>query len=138
MNNEQNKFIDKLNISRDEVLETGYLIHNEKNVDVHIICLKFIDQKINNITRNEKFEEQIGFRISNVKAFNTFLFTDSVDVVICDKNNKVLTTYSSMPVQKATSHYKNAWYIYVFAKKMIKFLNIEQSDYLNVGNYKYF
>ncbi|QHX35961.1 hypothetical protein STIUS_v1c04070 [Spiroplasma sp. TIUS-1] len=137
MNNKQNKLLDSLNISRDDVLETGYLIHNENIVDVHIICLKFFDQKFSNITRNEKFEEQIGFRITNAKAFNTFLFTDAVDVVVCDKNNKVIATYSSMPVQKATSYYKNGWYIYVFAKKMIKFLNLGTNDYLTIGNYKY-
>ncbi|WP_339023190.1 hypothetical protein [Spiroplasma endosymbiont of Crioceris asparagi] len=110
----------------------GYLLHNENEIDIQVTCLKYLDEKIATILLNERFESQIAFRIQNAHAFNTIGLKEEIDVVFCDKNGKVISTYSKMPIQKVTGYYKNAWYIFVFASKTIDFLNIKVNDFLKI------
>ena len=74
--------------------------------------------------RLEKLEN--GFLLSKRNFLNTYLYCQKVDVIMTDKNNKILYLYSNLKSEKIIFFKKNVFNTYI--------LPLITSKYLQIGN----
>lgn len=72
------------------------------------------------------------FLMRNKKGFNTVLFQQNYDIVVCDKNFKVIKLFPDTERGFISEHFSNGYFIYFGTVGMINFLNLKPNDRLKI------
>lgn len=73
------------------------------------------------------FKKNINYGIRlRTNGIHTFFMKEEIDVILTDKNNIVLKTYSNLKKNRIILPQKNVYYIYELPKDSIKNLNIRK------------
>ena len=99
------------------------LVINNKKINIEKIDGFFNRFKLMKF-RLEKLEN--GFLLSKRKYLNTYLYCQKVDVVMTDKDNKILYLYSNLKSEKIIFFKKKVFNTYI--------LPLNTSKYLKIGN----
>ena len=72
------------------------------------------------------------FVLRNKKGFNTFYFTINYDVIIADKDGKIIDKLIDVSPGYFSEYYNNSYYIYFIPVGSIKHHNIKKTDILRI------
>ena len=72
------------------------------------------------------------FVLRNKKGFNTFYFTINYDVIIADRDGKVIEAILGVAPGFFSNNYKKSHYIYFTPVGSIKYYNIKKSDIVKI------
>ena len=97
------------------------LVINNKKINIEKIDGFFNRFKLMKF-RLEKLEN--GFLLSKRKYLNTYLYCQKVDVVMTDKDNKILYLYSNLKSEKIIFFKKKAFNTYILPLNTSKYLKI--------------
>ncbi len=98
-------------------------INNEKfNIKT---CTSFKDRLIGMMFKKSKLN--YGLCFPKCKSIHTFFMKQNIDVIMTDKNDKVILYKKNLKPWKIISN-KKAYYVYEFSENIIKNINI--GDYI--------
>ncbi|CAM9126013.1 hypothetical protein MYMA111404_02475 [Mycoplasma marinum] len=71
---------------------------------------------------------ETGYLLRNKKGFQTIFFNQNYDVVVSDRDGKVLKTFISVNPGYFSKYFASAHFVYFFPVGTINFLNINKKD----------
>lgn len=101
------------------------IILNEKNIRVKL-CNKFNDRLVGMMLKKDKLN--YGLCFPNCNSIHTFFMLQTIDVIMTDKNNKIIYIKKNLKPWKIILPKKNVYYTYEFSKDLIG--NVKINDYI--------
>lgn len=102
-----------------------YLICKNKKIKIED-CISFKDRLIGFMFKKDKIT--IGKRFPKCNSIHTFFMMQEIDIIMTDKNNKIIKMYKNFKPWKIILPIKNVYYTYELPVNTCKYYNIE--DYL--------
>ena len=93
---------------------------NNKEIDIEI-CKSFI-KKTKGLMGKKNIKS--GILLVKCNSIHTFFMKDKIDVIMTDKNYKILHIYTSLPKNKIIFPKKNVYYIFELPKNTVKNIKI--------------
>ena len=105
-----------------------YLSINDKKINV-IMCNTFLKR-----LKGFMFKKNINYCLCFPKtnSIHTFFMKENIDVIMADKNNKVLFIYKNLVKNKVILPKKNVYYTYELPNNFIEGLKI--NDCIKIEN----
>jgi hypothetical protein len=99
--------------------------------------MKILGNKNNYLIYNELKElmypqYNFGYLTKNKQGFNTLLFKQSYDILVCDKDGKVLDVLKSLRPNFISKYYNGAFYIYFFPVGTNSYYELKKNDVVNL------
>lgn len=111
-----------------------YLYHNDEPVEKIEVHSFKSHHEIYKRLRLFKFQQyELAYVMQRKKAFNTLAFRINYDVIVCDKDGKVIDILIDVAPGYTSQYYENGWKIFFFAVGHIKSLEIKKKDRLSFG-----
>ena len=99
-----------------------------KNKEINVKnCQNFKDRLLGLMFKKEKLNYGLCFPKCN--SIHTFFMKQNIDVIMTDKNNKILYKYNNLKPYKIILPKKNVYYVYEFSQNLI---TEELGEYLNI------
>ncbi|NQZ66203.1 MAG: hypothetical protein HRT99_03250 [Mycoplasmatales bacterium] len=112
----------KYTLTFNDVILENIIVHSEKShSETYKLLRKFETPQYNNI-----------FVLRNKKAFNTILFNIPYDVVICDKDGKVIKLFINLEIGFISNYIKKSYFIFFMVSGSINHYKISKLDRINL------
>ncbi len=72
------------------------------------------------------------FLMRNKKGFNTLFFQQRYDVIVCDKNFKIISLFPELKMGFISENFANGYFIYFSTVGTINFLDLKENDRLRI------
>lgn len=101
------------------------LIYENKSIDIYI-CKTFYSR-----LKGFMFKKNIKHALlfNNCNSIHTFFMKSNIDVIMCDKNNKILYYYNNLPKSKIIWPKKN---IYKTIELPVNYFNIKINNTVRI------
>ena len=101
------------------------LIINNKDIDIYE-CKSFLE-RLKGFMFKKKFDYAIFFNKCN--SIHTFFMKTNIDVIMCDKNYKVLYFYKNLPKNRIILPKKN---VYIVIETPNNYFNVKVHDIIKM------
>ena len=101
------------------------LIINNKDIDIYE-CKSFLE-RLKGFMFKKKFDYAIFFNKCN--SIHTFFMKTNIDVIMCDKNYKVLYFYKNLPKNRIILPKKN---VYIVIETQSNYFNVKVHDIIKM------
>ncbi len=108
-------------LRNEEEIPKVRVINNKLHSETFKVLRRFVTPQYENI-----------YLMRNKKGFNTVAFQQEYDVVIADKNGKVIKTFLSVPTGFISEYFKESYSIFFMTIGSIKSFDINKSDRLQL------
>ena len=107
------------------------LIHNGNPVEnIRVLTYKS-HHKIYKLLRTYKTPQyNLAYLMRNKKGFNTLLFRINYDVVVCNKNGKIIHIEINCNPGHISKYFNDGYEIFFFVVGQIKFMNLQIDEQL--------
>lgn len=110
-----------------------FLTHNENDVEkVKVIVNPLVSDTYKQLRKFATPQYDEIFLMRNKRGFNTTFFKQHYDVIVCDKNFRVLKTFTDVNEGYISEHFENGYFIYFATVGMNNFLEIKENDRLRI------
>lgn len=110
------------------------LTHNDINVEKTKVIVNPLASETYQLLR--KFatpQYELMFLMRNKKGFNTLFFQQHYDVIVCDKNFKVIKLFIDLKKGFISENFSNGYFIYFATVGTINFLDLKENDRLRIS-----
>lgn len=114
--------------------QKGYFLTlNENDIEkVKVIVNPLISETYKQLRKFVTPQYDLMFLMRNKRGFNTAFFKQHYDVIVCDKNFKVLKTFTDVNEGFISEHFEQGYFIYFATVGMNNFLGIKENDRLRI------
>lgn len=99
-----------------------YTIINNEEVELKE-CTNFFSRLIGNMFKKNI---KIGLVFNHCNSIHTFFMRVPIDILLCDKENRIMYIYNSLKPNRVILPKKNVSIVYEFPDKVIKNININE------------
>ena len=111
-----------------------YLIHNQERIDkVFVFNNKLHSETMTKLRTFKTPQYESIFVLKGKKGFNTIGFNLHYDVVICDRNGKIVNILNDVKQGYISEYYQDSHYIYFFTIGSVGFYKLKVNDILTLG-----
>lgn len=124
-----------INFSRkgkDKQKEFGLIHMGEKVENIRVLTFRS-HHEIYKLLRTYKTPQyDLVYLMRNKKGFNTILFRINYDVVICNKNGKIIKMEINCKPGHISQYFDDGYEIFFFVVGQIKFMNLQLDEVLSL------